>query len=176
MGIHLPEVLAGIVGGTAASFFRSASGQDGAAGPPGPAGPKGDAGPPGPAGPQGPVGPPGPLYQSKNVYAARNFCQVGATRLADGSKVVKSKDYGFAANQTSGLAACKQLCDNAPDCASFMYKGPEEGDGAYICKNYLTESLDALNSGPGWNHTSDAVKGIYNPVDCHNYFQYEKQK
>ena len=148
-------------------------GPPGLQGPQGPQGPEGPQGPVGPAGPEGPMGPPGPLYQSPNNYAAKNFCQIGAQRKSGvvGEGEVWSKDYGFDPNKTPGLAACKQLCDNAPDCKSFIYRGPHEGEGAHTCRSYLKVDLSDLESGPGWGGTL----GVYNVNSCHKYYQYEKQ-
>lgn len=117
------------------------------------------------------MGPPGPLYQSPNNYVAKNFCYVGAARISDGKTDVWSDNYGFAANKQPGLAACKKLCDDAPDCKSFGYKGPHEGEGAHTCRVYLKEDLSNLLSGSGYNGTL----GVYNVNTCRSYYQYEKQ-
>ena len=160
-----------------------ADGEDGADGADGADGEDGAQGPRGARGAQGPQGPPGVPgyatinYDSPNNYVATDFCQVGASIIdapsGSTSTDIRSKTYGFGANRTPGVSVCKKLCDDAPDCKSFMFRGPYEGEDAHVCKNYLSYDLDQLNNGKGWNHSGNNG-AVYSAQDCHTFFQFVK--
>ena len=135
----------------------------------------------GPEGPMGPVGPKGDKgdaawftnYESPNNYIATNFCQVGATRKDGLDEPFVVRGHGFAANKQKSLAVCMKLCDDAPDCKSFMYRREYEGENAHICNHYVNMDLELLNNGQGWNDKKQPG-GEYNAIDCHDFFQFVK--
>ena len=144
-----------------------------------PQGPQGERGPQGPRGERGSDGTALPAYltyKSPNNYVATNFCTIGA-QLKDEKddgypSSYSSNAHGFAPNETPGLSVCQKLCDDAPDCKSFIFRGPYEGKDAHTCKWYTTRDLSELHGGAGWDGT---LGQPYDAAICHNYFQFVKK-